>query len=103
MKSPGRKKKMTQKDFKKQILRGVRRVVVKIGSQIISSGAGIEEARVRALVEELAALHDQEKEIVLVSSGAVAAGMSRLGWKQRPKTIPEKQALAAVGQIKLMA
>jgi glutamate 5-kinase len=103
MKSPRLKKKMRQKDFKKQILRRVRRVVVKIGSQIISSGGGIEEARLRALVERLAWLHDQKKEIVIVSSGAVAAGMSRLGWKERPKTIPEKQALAAVGQIKLMA
>jgi glutamate 5-kinase len=93
---------MTQREHKKQILRGARRVVVKIGSQIISSGSGIEEARLRALVAELAALHDQKKEIVVVSSGAVAAGMTRLGWR-RPKTIPEKQALAAVGQIKLMA
>ncbi len=94
---------MTQKHYKKQVLRGARRVVVKIGSQILFSGSGIEEARLSALVAELAALHDQKKEIVVVSSGAVAAGMSRLGWKQRPKTIPEKQALAAVGQIKLMA
>jgi glutamate 5-kinase len=94
---------MAQKDHKRQILRGARRVVVKIGSQILSSGSGIEETRLRGLVGELAALHDQKKEIVVVSSGAVAAGMARLGWKQRPKTIPEKQALAAVGQIKLMA
>jgi glutamate 5-kinase len=51
----------------------------------------------------MAALHDRGKELVVVSSGAVAAGMSRLGRKERPRTIPEKQALAAVGQIKLMA
>ncbi len=94
---------MTQQDYKKQILRRARRVVVKIGSQILSSSAGIEEARLRLLVGELAGLHDQNKEIVVVSSGAVAAGMTRLGWKERPRTIPEKQALAAVGQIKLMA
>jgi glutamate 5-kinase len=78
-------------------------VVVKIGSQILSSSKGIEESRLRALVRELAALHDQKKEIVVVSSGAVAAGMTQLGRKERPKTIPEKQALAAVGQIRLMA
>ncbi len=94
---------MTQRDYKKQILRRARRVVVKIGSQILSSSAGIEESRLRSLVAELAELHDQKKEIVVVSSGAVAAGMTRLGWKERPRTIPEKQALAAVGQIKLMA
>jgi glutamate 5-kinase len=94
---------VTPLEHKRQILRRVRRVVVKIGSQILSSTAGIEESRLRALVRELAALHDQKKELVVVSSGAVAAGMTRLGRTQRPKTIPEKQALAAVGQIKLMA
>ena len=94
---------MTQLDYKKQILRRARRVVVKIGSQILSSEGGIEEARLRGLGRELAELHDRKKEIVVVSSGAVAAGMTRLGRKEKPKTIPEKQALAAVGQIKLMA
>jgi glutamate 5-kinase len=94
---------VTPLEHKRQILRRVRRVVVKIGSQILSSSKGIEESRLRALVRELAALHDQKKEIVVVSSGAVAAGMTRLGRKERPKTIPEKQALAAVGQIRLMA
>jgi glutamate 5-kinase len=94
---------VTQLEYKKQILRRARRVVVKIGSQILSSEGGIEEARLRGLVRELAELHDRQKEIVVVSSGAVAAGMTRLGRKEKPKTIPEKQALAAVGQIKLMA
>ena len=94
---------MTPLEHKREILRRVRRAVVKIGSQMLSSSAGIEESRLRALVRELAALHDQKKEIVVVSSGAVAAGMTRLGRKERPRTIPEKQALAAVGQIKLMA
>lgn len=94
---------MTQPDHKKSILRRVRRVVVKIGSQILSSATGIEEARLAALVSELAALHSQGKEVVVVSSGAVAAGMTQLGRRERPQTIPEKQALAAVGQIRLMA
>ncbi len=94
---------MSQRDYKKRFLRRVRRVVVKIGSQVLSSGSGIEEGRIKGLVQELAGLHDQGKELVVVSSGAVAAGMSRLGLKERPKTIPQKQALAAVGQIKLMA
>ncbi len=94
---------MTQLEHKKPILKRARRVVVKIGSQILSSSDGIEEARLRGLVRELAELHEQKKEIVVVSSGAVAAGMMQLGRKERPKSIPEKQALAAVGQIKLMA
>jgi glutamate 5-kinase len=93
----------TQLDYKKPILHRARRVVIKVGSQILSSQAGIEEGRVKGLVRDLAALHDQKRDLIVVSSGAVAAGMTRLGVKERPKTIPQKQALAAVGQIKLMA
>jgi glutamate 5-kinase len=92
-----------QRQYKQTILRRARRVVIKIGSQIVSSSDGIDEVRIETLVRELANLHDCKKEVVVVSSGAVAAGMTRLGAKQRPKTIPQKQALAAVGQIKLMA
>lgn len=94
---------MSQRDYKKKFLRRARRLVIKIGSQVLSSPEGIEEGRIKGLVRDLAALHDQGKEIVVVSSGAVAAGMTRLGVKEKPKTIPQKQALAAVGQIKLMA
>ena len=94
---------MLQQDYKKRFLGRVRRVVVKVGSQILSSPEGIEEGRIEGLVKGLNTLHDQGKEVVVVSSGAVAAGMTRLGLKERPKTIPQKQALAAVGQIKLMA
>ena len=94
---------MTQLEYKKPILRRARRVVVKIGSRILSSSEGIEEGRFKGLVRDLAALHERKKDIVVVSSGAVAAGMTKLGVKERPKTIPQKQALAAVGQIKLMA
>jgi glutamate 5-kinase len=94
---------VTQLEHKKQILKRARRVVIKVGSQILSSSEGIEENRLRSLVRELAELHERRKKIVVVSSGAVAAGMTRLRRKERPKTIPQKQALAAVGQIKLMA
>jgi glutamate 5-kinase len=94
---------VSQREFKKRFLPKARRVVIKIGSQILSSFNGVEEERIRGLVSDLAVLHDQRKEVVVVSSGAVAAGMARLGVRERPKTIPRKQALAAVGQIKLMA
>ncbi|HZA53434.1 MAG TPA: glutamate 5-kinase [Candidatus Udaeobacter sp.] len=94
---------MTQRDYKKPILQRAKRAVVKIGSQILFSAEGIEGPRLKELVRELAALHTQGKEIVVVSSGAVASGMTRLRRKERPRTIPEKQALAAVGQIRLMA
>ena len=94
---------MSQRDFNRRFLNRARRVVIKIGSQILSSSHGIEEGRIKGLVRDLAALHDGGKELVVVSSGAVAAGMTRLGIRERPRAIPQKQALAAVGQIKLMA
>ncbi len=94
---------MLQEEYKKRFLSSARRAVVKVGSQILSSPEGIEQRRIKALARDLAALHDRGTELVVVSSGAVAAGMTRLGLKERPKTIPQKQALAAVGQIKLMA
>ena len=58
---------MTPLEHKREILRRVRRVVIKIGSQILSSSDGIEESRLRTLVRGLAARHDQKKEIVVVS------------------------------------
>ncbi len=94
---------MLQREFKKQLLGRARRVVVKIGSQVLSTAKGIAEERIRSLVHDLAALRDEGKELILVSSGAIAAGLAKLGIKERPVTIPQKQALAAVGQIKLMA
>jgi glutamate 5-kinase len=78
-------------------------VVIKIGSSILSTTSGIDHARMRRLVDEIQAFVTREYQIVLVSSGAVAAGLSRLGLLERPKTIPQKQAAAAVGQIGLMA
>jgi glutamate 5-kinase len=92
---------------KTDILRTARRVVIKVGSSILSKTDGVNGVNldsVTRLVREIAALHADKKEIVLVSSGAVAAGMSRLGMQtERSRTIPTKQAAAAVGQIALMA
>src|SRR6202158_472117 len=92
-----------QLPHKQRLLRRVRRAVIKIGSSILSTNDGINRPRLRSLAEEICALHTQGIEIVVVSSGAVAAGMARLGMKDRPKTVPQRQAAAAVGQIDLMA
>jgi glutamate 5-kinase len=92
-----------QLPHKQRLLRRVRRAVIKIGSSILSTDAGINRPRLRALAEELCALHQRGIEIVVVSSGAVAAGRARLGMKGRPQTVPQRQAAAAVGQIDLMA
>jgi glutamate 5-kinase len=92
-----------QLTHKQRLLKQVRRAVVKIGSSILSDTTGINRERLRSLSAEICALHQQDIAIVVVSSGAVAAGMVRLGFSERPKTVPQRQAAAAVGQIDLMA
>jgi glutamate 5-kinase len=94
---------LTQVEHKKALLRRLRRCVVKIGSSLLSTADGLDQRRIRRLVDEVQSLASPRKEIILVTSGAVAAGMSRLRLHKRPKTIAHKQAAAAVGQIDLMA
>lgn len=80
-----------------------RRWVVKIGSALLTNeGQGLNLDGISTWVEQLAQLHKQGIDIVLVSSGSVAEGMSRLGWKKRPKALYELQAAAAVGQMGLV-
>ena len=90
-------------DLRRKYVRPAKRVVVKIGSRILSSERGLHARRIGRLVRELAGLNDQGKKLVIVSSGAIASGMSRLGLTKRPTDLPQEQALAAVGQIRLMA
>ncbi len=81
----------------------ISRLVVKVGSGLITApDSGLDARRIHDLADELAAVMRQGRELVLVSSGAVAAGMARLGLRERPRSIPEKQAAAAVGQSALM-
>ncbi len=83
----------------REALSQARRVVVKIGSSLLTNdGRGLDEAAIGDWVDQIAALHHRGVEVVLVSSGAVAAGMSRLGWQARPGEVHELQAAAAVGQ-----
>ena len=82
---------------------GTRRWVVKIGSALLTGdGKGLDRDAMAAWVAQIARLQDEGVEVVLVSSGAVAEGMSRLGWKARPKAIHDLQAAAAVGQMGLV-
>jgi len=94
---------VTQLGHKQKILKSVRRIVVKIGSSLLSTGDGIDPRRIRDLAGEIERLSDTRRDFVLVTSGAVAAGRARLKLRERPRTIPQKQAAAAVGQIDLMA
>jgi len=76
-----------------------RRIVVKVGSSSLTTAAGgIDPAQVRQLVEVLAGVRARGAEVVLVSSGAIAAGLAPLGLKKRPRSLPAQQAAASVGQ-----
>ncbi len=80
-----------------------RRWVVKIGSALLTNdGKGLDTVAIAGWVKQMAALRERGIELVLVSSGAVAAGMTRLGWTQRPTAIHQLQAAAAVGQMGLV-
>ncbi len=80
----------------------VRRLVVKVGTGLVTEpGAGASPGRIGALAREIASVREGRR-VVLVSSGAIATGMARLRLPERPRSIPEKQAAAAVGQSALM-
>jgi len=80
-----------------------KRLVVKVGSSLVTNeGRGLDQAAVAQWAAQIAALHTQGKQVVLVSSGAIAEGMARLGWARRPNTMHELQAAAAVGQMGLV-
>ena len=84
------------------ILRKAKRVVVKVGSSLVTNeGRGLDEAAIGEWCRQMAHLVRQDCEVIMVSSGAIAEGMKRLGWTQRPHAINELQAAAAVGQMGL--
>jgi glutamate 5-kinase len=80
-----------------------KRWVIKIGSALITNdGQGLNTQAIQSWVEQIANLHAAGKEVLLVSSGAVAEGMARIGWKLRPHALHELQAAAALGQMGLI-
>jgi glutamate 5-kinase len=79
-------------------------IVVKLGTSTLTAGTSVlSPARMVELVRQMAQFHDEGRKVVLVSSGAIAAGRERLAFPQLPKEIPAKQMLSAVGQPRLMA
>jgi glutamate 5-kinase len=86
-----------------EVLRQARRIVVKVGSSLVTNeGRGVDAEAIGNWCRQLAALAEQGRELVMVSSGAIAEGMLRLGWSTRPKELHEQQAAAAVGQMGLV-
>ena len=89
---------MTRKEY----LAGVRRILVKVGSAVLTGEDGLELNIIEQLVADIAALRERGFQIVLVSSGAIASGKHRMGIEGKLKSIPQKQAAAAIGQGRLM-
>lgn len=85
------------------VLKKAKRIVIKVGSSLVTNqGAGLDAEAISNWARQMAELRDRGGEVVLVSSGAIAEGMQRLGWKQRPSAVHELQAAAAVGQMGLV-
>jgi glutamate 5-kinase len=82
----------------------VRTVVVKVGTNVLTTDTGeMALERIQRLVDDIAALRDRQLRVILVTSGAISMGMDRLGFKARPTELRDKQACAAVGQVRLMS
>ncbi|MFZ9177366.1 MAG: glutamate 5-kinase [Burkholderiaceae bacterium] len=91
---------MTEKS--RQAVSQARRWIIKLGSSLVTNqGRGVDAQAVALFAAQMAALRDRGHQVVLVSSGAIAEGMKRLGWAQRPHEIHDLQAAAAVGQMGL--
>ncbi len=89
-------------DAASAVLKTARRIVVKVGSSLVTNeGRGIDAEAVGNWCRQMAVLSREGREVVMVSSGAIAEGMKRLGWKTRPTELHELQAAAAVGQMGL--
>jgi glutamate 5-kinase len=88
--------------FTSTILRDARRIVVKVGSSLVTNeGRGLDEAAIGEWCRQMALMAKDGREVIMVSSGAIAEGMKRLGWATRPQEIHALQAAAAVGQMGL--
>jgi len=88
--------------FTSTVLRYARRIVVKVGSSLVTNeGRGLDEAAIGEWCRQMALMAKDGREVIMVSSGAIAEGMKRLGWATRPQEIHALQAAAAVGQMGL--
>jgi len=88
---------------RKTYLKDKKRIVIKIGTSTLTFENGLLNlSRIDKLIRQISNLHNKGYEIILVTSGAIGAGMGRLGLTERPNTLPDKQAIASVGQVALL-
>ena len=95
---------ITEMPDRKAFLGRCRRLVIKVGSAVLTGPKGLNRVMIHRLADQIAELRQMQRghEVVIVSSGAVASGLRKVGLTDRPRTIPQKQATAAVGQSALM-
>jgi glutamate 5-kinase len=91
-----------QSELRAQHLGQAKRIVVKIGSNVLTAKSGLDLRMIGRLCDEISTLKEGGREVILVSSGAIAAGVKKMGLAARPKAVPEQQGCAAVGQCSLM-
>jgi glutamate 5-kinase len=87
---------------RKKLLKNAHRIVIKAGSGILTREDGLNSTVINSLTNDICDLRSRGHEIILVSSGAIAAGMKKMGYEKKPDGISEKQAMAAIGQSRLM-
>ncbi|MDO4690923.1 MAG: glutamate 5-kinase [Fusobacterium sp.] len=88
---------------REELLKNIKKVVVKVGTSTLTKADGnLNVEKIKKIVFELSSLSDKGYDVVLVTSGAVGAGMGKLNLLEKPKALSEKQAVAAVGQVSLM-
>lgn len=91
-------------DFRNQLLSKVRKIVIKIGTGVLTTENGyVDKDQIKRLSEQVVELKKMGYDVVVVSSGAIGSGMGELGIEKRPGTLPELQAVAAIGQSKLIS
>jgi glutamate 5-kinase len=87
---------------RKKVAGSAQRIVIKVGSSVLAGRRGLELGIINRLCDEISMLREQGRQVVIVSSGAIASGIRKVGLRGMPKTIPQKQAAAAVGQGSLI-
>jgi glutamate 5-kinase len=88
--------------MRREYLHKARRIVLKLGSAVLTEADGLNQSLIQRLVGEMGELRSGEREFILVSSGAIAAGCRKLGLASRPTVMPQAQAVAAAGQSVMM-
>jgi len=89
-------------DLRKDIMAGVKKVLIKVGTGVLTGKDGLDLTIIDNLVEDIAEITQKGCRVVIVTSGAIASGKHRMGITRKLKSMPEKQAAAAIGQSRLM-